>query len=147
MGQQSASSVYQSDQMPCLLLGDILVVVPLQHGSPSDAVWDGYVEAATALVEGLGGVLVVAGNSTITARQRESLRTLYGKRAVRMAVMTDSVLVRGMLTAVRWFGIPVSGFASDGWQPALAWLGREELVADVIAGVQSLSEGSRAQER
>jgi hypothetical protein len=128
-----ASLVYESDEIRCLLVSDVLIFVATHSGNPSDAAWEGYLQVARGLVAGLTGLLVVAGDTTITPKQRVSLRTVFGNTPVRIAVLTNSLLARGVLTAISWFGIRIAGFAMGEYESALRWIGREEL-AGVIEG-------------
>jgi hypothetical protein len=142
-----ARLVYDSDEIPCWLVSDVLVFVALHSGSPTDAAWDGYVNVTRGLIENLGGLLVVAGNTSITARQRGSLRSIYADANVPIAVLTESLGARGILTAIRWFGIAISGFKMDDYSGALEWLGRGELAEIVCAHAQEVLEGARRHAR
>ncbi len=45
------------------------------------------------------------------------------RRNTRCAVLTDSVVVRGIVTALRWFGLPVRVLAKDDIDAALTFAG------------------------
>ena len=57
------------------------------------------------------------------ARQRASMQELISKRSLRMAVLTDSKVLRGVCTALRWFGLPVESFCDANLEDALRFAG------------------------
>ncbi|HKU43263.1 MAG TPA: STAS/SEC14 domain-containing protein [Polyangiales bacterium] len=71
----------------------------------------------------LTGIVVRPRGSTPGARQRASMQELLSKRALRMAVLTDSKLVRGAATALRWFGVPVECYPDAKLDEALTFAG------------------------
>jgi hypothetical protein len=69
------------------------------------------------------GIVVRPRGSTPGARQRASMQELLSKRKLRMAVLTESKLVRGVATAMRWFGLPVESFPDAKLDDALTFAG------------------------
>jgi hypothetical protein len=127
MGLNVNTLVYESNELPCFLVSDVLVCVALRSGPPSEPAWAGFLDVSQQRMDMLGGVVIVAGNATFSPKQRERLRKVYGTRNVRISVLTDSPEARGALTALSWFGMPICGFAQGDYREALDWLGRAHL--------------------
>jgi hypothetical protein len=112
-----ASAVWQ-DATTALLLG--------VHGeqAPSDAEWDHYCSWVPALMaHPNGGCVVFTDGGAPTGAQRETLRRHMGKESLWTAVVTDKVLVRGVVTAIRWFNLKVCAFAPWELPAALKFVG------------------------
>jgi hypothetical protein len=56
------------------------------------------------------------------AKQRKVLAEAMKGEDTRVAVMTDSLLARGILTALAWLGLPQRGFAMDDLRAAGPYL-------------------------
>lgn len=56
------------------------------------------------------------------AKQRKALAELMRHEDTRVAVLTDSIIARGILTALAWLGLPQRGFALDDVRAAGAYL-------------------------
>jgi hypothetical protein len=134
----AARDVYVSDEVRCFLVADVLVYVALHTGDPSNETLEGYLEAARGLVGELAGMLIVAGASSLSAKQRDSIRRAFGAVAFRSAVLTDSIFAKGVLTTLRWFGIPITGFSMGKYHEALSWVGHPHLTDIVRARVEQL---------
>ena len=61
----------------------------------------------------LRGVVVRASEGAPRADHRALLLRWYREHAVRGAVLTDSVVARGGVTALSWFGVPIRAFEPD----------------------------------
>jgi hypothetical protein len=108
-----ASAIWQ-DATTALLLG--------LHGAqtPSDAEWDHYCSWIPGLLaHPNGGCLVLTDGGAPTSAQRETLRKCLGRESRWTAVVTDKVVVRGVVTAIRWFNPKVCAFAP--WELAGAF--------------------------
>jgi hypothetical protein len=57
------------------------------------------------------------------AKQRKVLAELLRDQDARVAVMTDSIVARGILTALAWLGLPQRGFALNDLRAASEYLG------------------------
>ena len=57
------------------------------------------------------------------AKQRKVLADTLRNEDARIAVMTDSILARGILTALAWLGLPQRGFALHDLRAAAEYLG------------------------
>ncbi|HKU44460.1 MAG TPA: hypothetical protein VJR89_40145 [Polyangiales bacterium] len=71
----------------------------------------------------LTGLVVVPNGSVPTAAQRGIIKDFQTRTGVRAAVLTDSALVRGVVTAMAWFGIPLAAFAERDAIEALQYAG------------------------
>lgn len=130
--------VYASEEVRCFLVADVLVYVALHTGYPSDKTLEGYLGVARGLVGELRGMLIVAGASSLSAKQRDSIRRVFGGVSFRSAVLTDSIFAKGVLTTLRWFGIPITGFSMGRYDEALSWVGHPHLTDIVRARVEVL---------
>lgn len=100
------ASVVWQDGAVSLLLG-------LHSGlAPSDAEWDHYCSLIPGvLAHANAGCMVLTDGGAPTRRQRDQLRKQLGSEARWTAVITDKALVRGVVTAIRWFNPQVCAFA------------------------------------
>lgn len=57
------------------------------------------------------------------AKQRKTLAETLRNADTRVAVMTDSIVARGILTALAWLGLPQRGFALHDLRAASEYLG------------------------
>jgi hypothetical protein len=57
------------------------------------------------------------------AKQRKVLADTMRNEDTRVAVMTDSIVARGILTALAWLGLPQCGFALNDLHAAANYLG------------------------
>lgn len=71
----------------------------------------------------LTGIVVRPRGAAPGARQRASMQELISKRSLRMAVLSESRLVRGAATALRWFGLPVECYSDATLDDALKFVG------------------------
>jgi hypothetical protein len=81
------------------------------------------VTADLAVQPRLTAIVVRPRGSTPGARERASMQELISKRSLRMAVLTESKVVRGVATALRWFGLPVECFPDAKLDDALIFAG------------------------
>lgn len=73
--------------------------------------------------EELKGVVVRASQGAPKPHQRAEIQHWFEQNRRRGAVLTDSMLARGGVTAMRWFGLPVRAFAPDQLDAALGYVG------------------------
>lgn|GEM_PF-5011023 len=73
----------------------------------------------------LRGVLVFTAGGGPTTKQRERLRASVPSSIPPIAIMTDSVLVRGIITSINWFvNNPLSAFEHQDLEGALRHIAR-----------------------
>lgn len=113
---------------------------------PTVEEWDEMVAFIAGLRRESLDVLVVTDTVGPNARQRSALTALPGARNLRQAVITPSVVVRGMATALAWMGLPVRPFAPDEIDAATAFLGitadSRPLVVRRLAGLRARIAGA-----
>lgn len=89
---------------------------------PADSEWDQYVQWFGPNID--TRVLVYSKGGAPTAAQRDKLKRVvdkHGKRVV-TAVMTDSQIARGVMTALKWFLKDMSAFPTKDLEGALKFL-------------------------
>lgn len=103
---------------------DCLLYVGLDE-TPSDEDWAAYLEflRAHARPHRLNRALVVPQRSIPTARQRRLLAEVVARLPIRVAVLTDSLAARGVVTALSWFNPGYRCFGAAALEEALAFLG------------------------
>jgi hypothetical protein len=67
--------------------------------------------------------VLVETQSGPNAAQRKALAQATRNEDVRFAVLTNSILVRGIITALAWLGVPHQGFATGQHRQAADYLG------------------------
>lgn len=92
-------------------------IVVLGATTPDDADWEVLVEAQKR--DGHDRTLVVTAGGAPTARQRKAILDASGGKGLPAAVLTDSVVVRGITTAISWFVQDVRAFPPHDLQAAL----------------------------
>jgi hypothetical protein len=98
----------------------------------TDEEWMGYLEGSLAIAKGLGLAakvgLVCFVNAFPTARQRQVAADLmvqhYIPELSRLAVITESVAIRGAMTAFGWLmpKVRAQAFANNDSREAISWL-------------------------
>jgi hypothetical protein len=83
---------------------------------PRDAEWDAYLAELEGKDLEKTGVLVFSGGGGPTAPQRARLNKIIGDRNFRRAIVTDSRLVRAMVTGLGWFTQGVNAFHPRDWE-------------------------------
>ncbi len=114
------------------------------HGTvaPSDEEWQAYLDDIIGHVNEIRGVIVNTAGGGPSAAQRR-IATVHWNRhgsTPRMAIMTASPVVRGMVTTLSWFlGTNVRAFAVDRFADAGEHLGlNEEDIAEIKVKVKEL---------
>ncbi len=105
------------------LVGDVRVVLQ-GAGSPTDAEVDRHIAEALAMAGSVRAVLVIAHGRDAAgpgAAQRARMARV-GLLRVPTAVVTESVLARGVMTAVSWLGATIRAFAPEQLDQAYEFL-------------------------
>ena len=98
-------------------VGDDLAVVVSSREAPSDDDWDDQARWLEDLVRPLRAarrpikVLVFTDEAGPNAKQRASVVDVMKGVETRVAVVSNGVLVRNMITAFGWLSFPIKGFA------------------------------------
>jgi len=89
---------------------------------PQDAEWEGFIHALR--VKFYSKFLYYApGHVEVTSVQRKETFEILTRRGIHCAVVTESGLVRGIVTAASWFGVKVKAFSVANTNEAFAALG------------------------
>lgn len=103
---------------------DHLAFVAHRPGALVASDFDAYLDDMLSRAE-LRGVVVRGSEGAPSPNQRERIHRWLAQSNRRGAVLTDSVLTRGGVTALRWFGLPIRAFPIGELQGALAFVGIE----------------------
>ena len=99
------------------------VHLAIQRGeSVSDAVWNEWLASLQQDPDGRLRLLVESHGGGPNAKQRKQFVDAMRGRDLRIAVLTDSPISRGMVTAVSWLGQPLRSFRVAQLAEAIAWL-------------------------
>lgn len=113
---------------------DRLYLAVLHGAQPTDEEWERWI-ALGVQRNGLDQrVLIEARGGGPSAKQRRAI-VAANKANVRIAVMTESTLVRGIVTAVAWFGVSLRAFPLDAHANAANFLGLTALELDTALEV------------
>jgi hypothetical protein len=130
---------------------DGLVFVAHRPGPLVEADFDGYLADMLPRVE-LRGVVVRGSDGAPKAHQREQIHHWFMQNQRHGAVLTSSVLTRGGVTALRWFGLPIRAYGLSDLDAALSFVGVKTLelgqarqrLQRVIAAADKLQSASVA---
>lgn len=108
-------------------------------GTMGDAAWQAFITELGARDYGryMG---VSLGVLEITAAQRRQAAAALRGNGVTVAIVTDDVLVRGIVTAVSWLGADVKSFPCAEMRDAVAWLGlgaQERELLETVAQLEA----------
>lgn len=105
---------------------DVFVVVH-KADPPTEQEWEEYVDYCIALPQSCNKTLVLTLGGGPNAKQRNALQKRFlVEHPMTVAVMTDSTMVRGIVTALNWFNPKAKAFPyanGTGVPDALAHLG------------------------
>lgn len=76
----------------------------------------------------INGIIVLGLVVKPDANQRNDVRELHSRFHTKLAIITTSKLTMGVLTALRWFGIPIKGFGPDQLREAHTFIDREDML-------------------
>ena len=107
---------------------------------PTDAEWHRWFDLIDGLAFGEGRALIETyGPCGPSASQRKELAVHVKRVEMRSALFTDSLVIRGMVTAMAWFGVALRAFPPGQYAPAAEHLGlsKKEL-ASALEGLARL---------
>jgi hypothetical protein len=117
----------QQDEKRTLAFGSYMSCVILVHSeaAPSDKDWGKYIDFIKAQKRPETKILVVGkGGPPPSAAQRAKLATVFEKSGVPTAVLTDSQISRGVVTALNWiFPQKLAAFPTARLEDALIYVG------------------------
>ena len=88
--------------------------------APSDADWDAMLDHFDAHTDEALGAIVLSDGPGPNAAQRKRLAERLRGRRIQTVVITDSLVARGAVTALRWVGHAIQAFASSDLERAIA---------------------------
>lgn len=114
-----ASGTWRADSV-------VIVFVVQNDKNPSEDEWDAYVANVTAHLDTPNGAgLAFTDGGAPNSKQRDLMRETLGVRSPRSAVISDSVLVRGVVTALSWFNPNTIAFSPQRARDAFVFAGLE----------------------
>jgi hypothetical protein len=119
-----------------------VVMAVHDHRTPTDDEWGRWVQMCRERAgQDMRGFVESRTGGGPNARQRKELSyALHGVDA-RSAIFTDSLISRGIVTAISWMGIPIRAFASEDFRNAADYLGlTNEELATALAILPRLRE-------
>jgi hypothetical protein len=128
------------------------IFVAVLSAHPTDAEWDRWIEMYLPRKGRDMRVVVESHHSGPDAKQRKKLSDALKGDDCRVAVMTESTFVRGIITALAWLGIPQRGFPVGAHLQAANYLELDERELEQVmrelprlrreAGVEGLQSAS-----
>jgi len=99
-----------------------IFIVAQGEQAPSLDDWEECLRSLEAQLQEIQGLLLFSAGGSLNAKQREQMAELVKRGSVRVAVLTDSRIVRGAVTAMSWFDIPIEAFDCNEEGRALDYL-------------------------
>jgi hypothetical protein len=126
---------------PTMSFGSANGTFIVAHGeeAPAPEEWTSFLSEFETALPSLTGLLVFSAGAATDARQREQIEELTKRGKLRVAVLTDSIVVRGTVTALSWFDVQVEAFAPNNEYGALDHLGVDPTMRpDVLARLREI---------
>jgi len=118
----------------------VFVIVHSQN-NPTDAEWDAVLKDYSIYYNMFRGILVQTAGGAPSAAQREQTTTFWkGKIVPKTAILTSSVVVRAVVTALSWF-LPrqrIQAFKDTDLRGALRYLEAENEIASIEGALARL---------
>ncbi len=106
-------------------LHDSVMLLVHRREAPTDPEWDVYIGECKRLLEeapsGLRALVVTEGGGP-TVDQRRRLNEMLAGRAARAAIISESIMIRGIVTAMSWWNPLIKSFRKQELEPALAYV-------------------------
>ncbi len=101
---------------------DNVLLVCAGDDTPTDEEFGQMVKTIRDLHSSVTGILVLAGTKRPTSNQRSEMTAVLKRRALGLALVSESRLARGAITAIGWFVQGVKSFRESEIQQALLFL-------------------------
>ncbi len=98
-----------------------VVVVVHAPGEPTDAEFGDFL--ADVRAASVRGIVVMAPKAKLSPKQRKDIQKWFQQSGARGAVLTDSTVTRGVVTALGWFKVPIRAFAPSDHLGAFDYVG------------------------
>lgn len=126
-------------------VGRLVVLVHTDHDPDPDE-WQRFIDDANARVGSFRGFLIVTSGGSLDAAQRSDAIDLIKRSGASAAVITESAMVRGAVTAVSWFGGKAKAFPAAKLTDALEYAGVEQAArGNVLRVVRELTDTLKAE--
>ena len=91
---------------------------------PTDEEWERWIAYYKMSERSEGRALIESRHGAgPNAKQRKAMAEAIKGRDIRAAVLTESLIVRGIVTAIAWLGIPQRAFPTGQYEEAASFLG------------------------
>lgn len=110
--------------------GRVYVCV-VRDNEPTDAEWSNFVELCRLRGGAEIRALVESRNTGPNAKQRRSLAEATWDIDYKAAILTDSIVTRGIVTAFSWLGVPQKPFELDNFAAAGNYLALSPVELDI----------------
>lgn len=125
------------------VLDKVLVLVHTAE-NPNDEEWMSYVREIQRQGKDLLPQIVLTEGGRPNTVQRKALTDVLAGRSVKVAVLSEQAMVRGVVTAIGWFNKDIKAFSPSNLSPAMSYLGLSEAHRFVIEGSLSFLRGNLA---
>jgi hypothetical protein len=123
---------------------DRVCLAVLYAKPPTDEEWVAWI-ALLRTRAGQDARVLVETHSGPNAAQRSALAEATRDLDVRFAILTDSIIVRGIVTALAWLGVPHRAFGTDEHLPAAKYLElTPEELERIVSELPRLRQACRA---
>ena len=124
------SKVPQRAPHKWMVYEDLMVSFTLP-GVMSDDDWDAFVSAfwANSIRVYCGAAI---GTVDVSSLQRQRIIDVLTKKQITTAAITDDAVIRGIATAVSWFGAKIKAFSWRDLHKGLEYLGVPEATAETV---------------
>lgn len=103
------------------VVDDVIIAIGTDGKLPEEA-WKAFVhEMDTKSITKY--LQVVIGSIEVSSVQRKHGIDVVNKRGIKVSVVNDSPIVRGIVTAASWFGVDIKSFTLSELREAVRWLG------------------------
>ena len=117
MPSQAAVPIYENGSTTWTYVGEV-VIVAHRRGALAESGFDQFHNSLEART-GTKAIIVLAHDSPPGPGQRAAIQKWFLRTKARGAVLTDSLLARGGVTALSWFRVPIAAFARTQFDAAL----------------------------
>jgi hypothetical protein len=124
------------------ILGDVIIGVT-GSGDMPEVEWQQFV-AAMRSQPVTKYIQFAAGGTVLSSVQRKIGIDAVNEKKIKVVMVTDSPIVRGVVTAASWFGVKVSSWRPTQLEEAVNHLGvGPELARKIIVAIGQMAEGVR----
>lgn len=97
------------------------LVLGVYRDEPTDAEWNEYLESARKILARHPPVLTITTGAGPNTLQRQRLNQVYKGSPIKVAVVTDDMAIRGIITAISWWNRNIQVFKNVDLDEALRY--------------------------